>query len=130
MFKTPSRFRQQRTLLLATPVGTVTIAANNYATHDGSTAELQVTSYTHLFDQCTQDWFAVASIIEDLPTHVKMKQPGLKSVFLRSEAGCYHNNFLITAVGDIGQRVGVAVEAYDFSEPQSRRMYVTGFSVL
>ena len=47
-----------------------------------------------------------------------MKQPGLKSVFLRSdEVGCYHNNFLIAAVTDIGQRVGVAVEAYDFSEP-------------
>ena len=118
-------------LLLATPVGTVSIAANNYVTHDRSTGELQVTSYTHLFDQSTQDWFAVASIIEDLLTHVKMKQPGLKSVFLRSdEAGCYHKNFLIAAVGDIGQRVGVAVEAYEFSEPQSGRMYVTGFSVL
>ena len=87
---------------------------------DSSTGELQVTSYAHLFDQCTQDWFAVASIIEDLLTHVKMKQPGLKSFFLRSdEAGCYHSNFLIAAVRDIGQRVGVAVEAYDFSEPQS-----------
>ena len=60
-----------------------------------------------------------------------MKQPGLKSVFLRfDEAGCYHNNFLIAAVPDTGQRVGVAVEANDFSEPQSRRMYMTGFSVL
>ena len=30
---------------------------------------------------------------------MKMKQPGLKSVFLRSdEVGCYHNNFLIAAV--------------------------------
>ena len=108
-------------LLLATPVGTVTIATNNnYATHDRSSGELQVTSYTHLFDQCTQDWFAVASVIEDLLTHVKMKQPGLKSVFMRSdEASCYHNNFLIATVGDIGQRVGIAVEAYDFPEPQS-----------
>ena len=41
-------------------------------------------------------------------------------VFFRSdEPGCYHSNFLIAAVRDIGQRVGVAVEAYDFSEPQS-----------
>ena len=47
---------------------------------DRSTGELQVTSYAHLFDQCTQDWFAVASIIEDLLTHVKIKQPGLKGV--------------------------------------------------
>ena len=48
---------------------------------DRSTGELQVTSYAHLFDQCTQDWFAAASIIEDLLTHVKMKQPGLKGGF-------------------------------------------------
>jgi len=34
-FKKLSRFRQQRRLLLATPVGTVTIAANNYARQTG-----------------------------------------------------------------------------------------------
>ena len=85
---------------------------------DRLTGELQVTSYTHLFDQCTQDWFAVALIIEDLLTQVKMKQSGLKSVLLRSdEVGCYQRNFLIAVVRDIGQRVGVAAE--DFSEPQS-----------
>ena len=33
------------------------------------TGELQVSSFAHLFDQCTQDWFAVASIIEHLLTY-------------------------------------------------------------
>ena len=38
---------------------------------------------------------------------------------LRSdEAGCYHNNFLIAAVRDAGNRVGITVTQYDFSEPQ------------
>ena len=85
---------------------------------DGSTGELKVTSFAHLFDQCTQDWFAVASIIEHLLNYLKAND--VKSVYLRSdEAGCYHSNFLISAVKDIGERVGIDVEAYDFSEPQS-----------
>ena len=62
----------------------------------------------------------VASIIEHLLQHLKTKNPSLESVQLRSdEVGCYHSNFLIAAVRDIGQRVGVGVESYDFSEPQS-----------
>ncbi|KAK3728256.1 hypothetical protein QZH41_006730 [Actinostola sp. cb2023] len=40
-------------------------------------------------------------------------------VYLRSdEAGCYHNNHLIAAARDIGDRVGITVVRYDFSEPQ------------
>ncbi len=38
---------------------------------DDLTKKLQVTTYAHLFDQCTQDWYAVASIIEHLLTHLK-----------------------------------------------------------
>ena len=62
----------------------------------------------------------MASIVEHLLQHLKTKKPSLESVHLRSdEAGCYHSNFLIAAVRDIGQRVGIAVESYDVSEPQS-----------
>ena len=87
---------------------------------DNLTKKLQVTTYAHLFDECTQDWYAVSLIIEHLLTHLKAKHPLLKSIYLRSdEAGCYHNNLLIAAVRDIGQRVGVTIKNYDFSEPQS-----------
>jgi hypothetical protein len=79
----------------------------------------EVVSYVHLFDQCTQDWFAVTSIIENLLAHLKSENPQLQQVYLRSdEAGCYHSNFLIAAVKDIGLRVGVTVAGYHFSEPQ------------
>jgi len=85
---------------------------------DELTRELKVTSFVHLFDQCTQDWFAMASIIEHLLKYLKAND--VKSVYLRSdEAGCYHSNFLIASVKDIGEKVGIAVESYDFSEPQS-----------
>lgn len=81
--------------------------------------ELSVTSYAHLFDACSQDWFAVTSIVEDLLIHIKSKSPNIKNVYLRSdEAGCYHNNLLIAAIKDIGDRAGIQIKRYDFSEPQ------------
>lgn len=81
--------------------------------------EILVTSYVHLVDVCTQDWFSVSSILENLLSHMKADNPSLKKVFLRSdEAGCYHNNSLIAAAKDIGERIGLQVKRYDFSEPQ------------
>ena len=50
---------------------------------------------------------------------LKVNLPNVKQAFLRSdEAGCYHCNHLIAAVKDIGDRVGITVARYDFSEPQ------------
>ena len=55
--------------------------------------EFSVTSYVHIFDQTTQDWFAVASILQNLIGHIKSSKPLVSKIFLRSdEAGCYHNN--------------------------------------
>ena len=81
---------------------------------------IEVISYAHLFDQCTQDWYAVTSILEDLLKQLKVKNPLLQRVYLRSdEAGCYHNSSLIAAVRDVAKEVGVAVHSYHYSEPQS-----------
>ena len=42
-----------------------------------------------------------------------------KTVYLQSDGtGCYHNNFLIAAVTYIGDRVGVGILRYDYSEQQ------------
>ena len=71
------------------------------------------------FDTCQQDWFAVCSIVENTLEAIKSQKPYVKKVYLRSdEAGCYHNNSLIAAAKELGQRVGIAVCRYDFSEPQ------------
>ena len=83
------------------------------------TEEPMVVTYTHMFDSCTQDWFAVASILENLLLTLKTENPSLSKAYIRSdEAGCYHNNFLIASIHNISQRTGIAVERYDFSEPQ------------
>lgn len=93
---------------------------SSVVSRDGQSGQLKVANYAHLFDRCTQDWYAVASIIENLLNFLKKRNPEICKVYLRSdEAGCYHGNDLIAAVKDIGERVGITVESYDFSEPQS-----------
>ena len=53
---------------------------------------IEVISNAHLFDQCTLDWFSVASILEDL-TKLKARNPLIQRAYLKSdEAGCYHNS--------------------------------------
>ena len=82
-------------------------------------ATYTIKSYVHHFDSCTQDWYTVVSILEDLFKTLKRDQPAVEKAFLRSdEAGCYHNSELIAAVQDIGKRDGIKFEKYDFSEPQ------------
>ncbi|PFX22825.1 hypothetical protein AWC38_SpisGene12652 [Stylophora pistillata] len=78
-----------------------------------------VVTYTHMFDACTQDWFAVAYILENLLLTLKLENPSLSKAFIRSdEAGCYQNNLLIASIHGISQRTGVVIESYEFSEPQ------------
>ena len=53
---------------------------------------LEVTCYVHLFNSCKQDWFSVLSVLENLFVTIKLRNSGIKKVFLRSdEADCYHN---------------------------------------
>lgn len=81
--------------------------------------EIEVQSYAHLFDSSNQDWYAVASIVEDLLVKLKTSNPSISQVYLRSdEAGCYHNNDLVAALPSIGKRTGIAVKRFDHSEPQ------------
>ncbi|KAK2564119.1 hypothetical protein P5673_012351 [Acropora cervicornis] len=66
-----------------------------------------------------KDWFAVLSINENLLHTNKAVRPSITEAYLRSgEAGCYYNNFLIAALKDVGQRAGINIRRYDFSEQQ------------
>ena len=76
--------------------------------HRDKSATYTIKSYVHHFDSCTQDWYTVVSILEDLFKTLKRDQPVVEKAFLRSdEAGCYHNSELIAAVQDIGKREGI-----------------------
>ncbi len=84
-----------------------------------SSKNVEVQTYAHLFDKCTQDWYAVLSIIEDLLGWMKSFIPSICHVYLRSdEAGCYHNNFLVAALHGVSERTGITIKSFDHSEPQ------------
>ena len=83
------------------------------------TGDLEVCSYAHLIDSCSQDWFSVLSVLEDVLRVIRERHVNVVKVHLRSdEAGCYHNSHLIASLKDMGERVGVKVMSYDYSEPQ------------
>lgn len=83
---------------------------------------LEVDTFVHLFDACVQDWFSVASVIEHTFSLVKMENPQVTKVYLRSDnAGCYHNTELLLSLKSMGDRHGVVIQRYDFSVPQSRK---------
>ena len=53
-------------------------------------------------------------------TTLKALKPNLSQVYLRSDnAGCYHCGYLLLSLPSIGDRTGVKITRYDFSEPQA-----------
>ncbi len=81
---------------------------------------LQVKTYVHLLDQCSQNWFAVASLYENTLNEIKKSKPEIVEVFTRSDnAGCYHCAFLLLSIPGISQRTGIKTKRYDFSESNS-----------
>ena len=82
--------------------------------------EFQTRTFIHLFDECSQNWFSVASIIEDSLTTIKRQESRLNEAFLRCDnAGCNHCAFLLLSLPSLGQRVGIWIARYDFSEAQA-----------
>ena len=82
--------------------------------------ELSVECFVHVFDNCTQNWFAVASILEHVLTRIKSEDARLhKARFRPDNAGCYDNASNILSLKVLGERTGIHVERYDFSETQS-----------
>ena len=72
------------------------------------TNKIEVSTYT-------QDWYAVASILENLLINIQKRRPNLQNVHILSdEAGCYHNNLLIASLKDIRDRVGIKIVSYNY----------------
>ena len=81
--------------------------------------KLEVSSNAHLLNSCSQYWFAVLSILEQLMTLIKITHPIITKVYLRSDkAGCYYTSGLLAALRVVRSRQGIDVVKYDFAEPQ------------
>ncbi|PFX23631.1 hypothetical protein AWC38_SpisGene11813 [Stylophora pistillata] len=57
---------------------------------------------------------------EHILVTIKQEHPNVEMAYLKSDnAVCYHNASLILSLKSIGERAGITVQRYDFSDPQS-----------
>jgi hypothetical protein len=80
--------------------------------------KLRTQSFVHLFDNSSQDWYAVLSIVEHILKTLQDQNPNISGVYIRSDEGaCYHNNMTMAACQDMLKFVGVKILGYHVSEP-------------
>ena len=98
----------------------ITIVSNYFKANCVIVLLSHARTYIHLFEDCVQNWFAVASIIENTLTTLKAANPNIQEAFLRSDnAGCYHCAYLILSLPSLGERAGIRIVRHDFSDPQA-----------
>lgn len=79
---------------------------------------LEMMTFVHIFQNCSQDSYAVLAIIDDVVRQLKAERPEIQQVCLRQDnAGCYHNAFNLLAMKELAKRHNVSVRV-DFSDPQ------------
>ena len=85
----------------------------------GQADEIEMATFVHVFQTCTQDSITVLCIMKDVLRQLKDIMPDLKSVFYRQDnAGCYHSALTITTARNIAEAAGIKIMRMDFSEPQ------------
>ena len=89
-------------------------------TKKDTSSRIEVECFMHVFNFCTQDKYAVASIFEHLFQTIKAEYQSISKAFVRSDnAGCYHNGPLLLCLHEVAKNAGVHLICYDFSEPQA-----------
>ena len=80
--------------------------------------QLQMLTFVHVFQSCTQDSYTVMAIIDDVVRQLKTEIPDLDKISLRQDnAGCYHSAFNLLAMKEIAKKHKVQLRV-DFSDPQ------------
>ena len=79
---------------------------------------LEIMTFVHVFQSCSQDSHTVLAIIDDVVGQLKAERPEINQVCLRQDnAGCYHNAFNLLAMKELAKKYQVAFRV-DFSDPQ------------
>ena len=80
--------------------------------------QLQMLTFVHVFQACSQDFYAVIAVMEDVAKQLKNTMPQLKTINYRQDnAGCYHSSPTIICAGKVGKQHGVEIKRLDFSDP-------------
>jgi len=67
----------------------------------------EVECFAHIFNNCSQNSFAVLSFIKDLLHKVKQEYSVVTTAYLRSDnVGCYHSGHLLLSLREVGVRTG------------------------
>ena len=81
--------------------------------------QLQMMTFVHVFQSCSQDSSTVLAIMEDVIGKLKAIIPSLKPVTYRQDnAGCYRCGATILGASKASQFHEVMVKRLDFSDPQ------------
>ena len=82
-------------------------------------SQLQMLTFVHIFQACSQDHYSVIAVMADVVKQLKKVMPNLKTVNYRQDnAGCYHSGATIICAGKVGNELGVKIKRLDFSDPQ------------
>ena len=83
-------------------------------------SRIEVECFVQIFNFCTQNNHAVASIFEHLFQTIKVEYQSISEAFVSSDnARCYHNVPLLVCLHEVAKNVGVNLIRYDFSELQA-----------
>lgn len=80
---------------------------------------LEMLTFTHIFESCTQDSPTVLAIFDDVLQQLKRTIPSLQFVYMKQDnAGCYHSAPTMLGIHQIAKNNGINLARIDFSDPQ------------
>ena len=79
---------------------------------------LELLTFVHAFQSCTQDSPTILTIIDDVVNQLKSERPEIKQIFFRQDnAGCYHSALNLLAMKQVTTKYEVELRV-DFSDPR------------
>ena len=83
------------------------------ATRRTSSQQLEMMTFVHIFQACSQDSYAVLAVMSDVIGKLKKIMPLLKNVYYRQDnAGCYRSCVTIVGAARISQIHDISVSAW------------------
>lgn len=84
-----------------------------------ATGEVQMLTFVHIFQSCSQESPAVLAIFDDVLKSLKTVKPDVKNVYLKQDnAGCYHSAATMLLIQQIASKHDITLKRIDFSDPQ------------
>ena len=81
--------------------------------------KMQMLTFVHVFEKCTQESDTVLAIVDDVFSQLKSVAPEIKTVFLRQDnAGCYHSTSMLLSVQQLATKNNIHLSCIDYSDPQ------------